>query len=472
MNLQFLERILHFLAGVGWVMGMVWLGLCVFSVGLLILMYTRWGQSHPLEKCMGLSLLAHGLLLGYATTISLAAAPLPPGEPAFQVALVEGDAEENAVPASTVSSGESLTKTDQPWEVLQHEAAAQPAPAKLERQKTDSPPPERIVHVDVDKLPGDPALEKTAVSKIAAPEPKMTDFDEPLTPDVPAELVAPPLEAPPAQNREPSEPASITALPQSPVSNPFRAGESSPEPTRSSVSDIPRELLQPMVSPPRIGSPAMPEPGDSLGDATFSNEPGGRPARANAASEIPEMYKLRVMPNRSDVTRHHGGSPETEKAVQAALKWLADNQAADGRWKAGEHGAGRDENVLGHARQNAGSEADTGVTGLALLAFLAAGNTHQQGEYKDNIRHGLEFLLRSQARDGNLGGSAAIYEFMYCHAMATCALSEVFGMTHEERLREPVQARFATPSPRRILKAAGGGIGPAIPAIPANLAGS
>ena len=70
------------------------------------------------------------------------------------------------------------------------------------------------------------------------------------------------------------------------------------------------------------------------------------------------MYKLRVMPNRSDVTQHHGGSPETEKAVQAALKWLADNQAADGRWKAGDHGAGRDENVHGHDRQNAGSQAD------------------------------------------------------------------------------------------------------------------
>ena len=77
MNLQFLERIFHFLAGVGWVMGMVWIGLCVFTVGMLILMYTRWGQSHPLEKCMGLSVLAHILLVGYATTISLTM-PTPP----------------------------------------------------------------------------------------------------------------------------------------------------------------------------------------------------------------------------------------------------------------------------------------------------------------------------------------------------------------------------------------------------------
>ena len=28
---------------------------------------------------------------------------------------------------------------------------------------------------------------------------------------------------------------------------------------------------------------------------------------------------------------------------------------------------------------------------------------------------------------------------MYCHAMATCALSEAYGMTHDDRLREPVR---------------------------------
>jgi hypothetical protein len=151
---------------------------------------------------------------------------------------------------------------------------------------------------------------------------------------------------------------------------------------------------------------------------------------------LPEMYKLRVMPNRSDVAKHHGGSPETEKAVSAALKWLADNQAADGRWKAGDHGAGRDENVQGHDRQNAGSKADSGVTGLALLAFLAGGHTHEEGPYKENVRRGLEYLLRTQARDGNLGGEASTYEFMYCHAMAACALSEAYGMTRDKQLRE------------------------------------
>ena len=95
--------------------------------------------------------------------------------------------------------------------------------------------------------------------------------------------------------------------------------------------------------------------------------------------------------------------------------------------------------MLGRNRQGAGSRADTAMTGLALLAFLGSGHTHLDGPYRDDVRRGLEFLMQTQAPDGNLGGQAAVFEFMYCHAMAACALSEAYGMTHDQRLREPVR---------------------------------
>ncbi len=94
---------------------------------------------------------------------------------------------------------------------------------------------------------------------------------------------------------------------------------------------------------------------------------------------------------------------------------------------AGKAGDGQD-------RFAAGSSADTGITGLALLAFLASGNTHLQGEHKLAVRRGLEFLLGMQDADGNLGASNNIYEKMYCHAMATCALSEAYAMSRDDRL--------------------------------------
>jgi hypothetical protein len=389
--LHFLERMLHFLAGVGWMMGLIWIGLCAFSVGLLILMYTRWGQSHPLEKCLGLSFFAHLLLVGYAATISLYEPSPTPSEPAFQVSFVEGDAEQTDSLASANPAGEPAAKTEQPWEVPQLDKTAASAPAKADRPDAESPPPEPLEH---------PSLENSAISEITPPESDAAMLDAPLPRDTPTEAVAPPVEARPA------------SLPQSPDTNPV-ADRDAPVASTKAAEDAVK--------------------------AISSQKPREIPAQAEPAVEIPEMYKLRVAANRSEVAAHHGGSPETEKAVHAALRWLADNQAADGRWKAGDHGAGRDENVLGHARQNAGSKADTGVTGLALLAFLAGGNTHKQGEHQDNLRRGLEFLLRTQARDGNLGGNASTYEFMYCHAMAACALSEAFGMTREPRLREPVE---------------------------------
>ena len=174
------------------------------------------------------------------------------------------------------------------------------------------------------------------------------------------------------------------------------------------------------------GSPAVSLTGIARGDGDV-----GKP--------VPDAYRLRVAPNRANVAQSRGGTAETEAAVKAALKWLADNQAADGRWNPRTHGAGKETNVLGRDRQNAGSHADTAMTGLALLAFLASGHTHLDGPYRDDVRRGLEYLMRTQAADGNLAGQAAPFEFMYCHAMAACALSEAYGMTHDARLREPVR---------------------------------
>ncbi len=96
-------------------------------------------------------------------------------------------------------------------------------------------------------------------------------------------------------------------------------------------------------------------------------------------------------------------------------------QSGDGRWDPRAFSAGAGLAADGEDRQGAGAHADTGITGLALLAFLAAGQTHLDGEYHDTVRRGLEFLLRSQDATGNLGATNNLYERMYCHAMAACA---------------------------------------------------
>ena len=134
---------------------------------------------------------------------------------------------------------------------------------------------------------------------------------------------------------------------------------------------------------------------------------------------------------------------QTEAAVVAALDWLARHQDADGRWDASDHGAGQEKRTLGQDRKGAGEQADTGLTGLALLAFLGSGHTHQAGPHTITVKRGIDYLLANQGANGNLAGDAELFAFMYCHGMATLALTEAYAMTGDPRLARPVNRAIA-----------------------------
>ena len=98
MNSFRFHRVIEFFTGIDLAMGILWLGLAAFTLGLLILRYTRWGQSHQLEKCMALSVLAHLLLLGYAATMHIVNPP-PGGDSVCFIALEEDTDSEKGEPA-------------------------------------------------------------------------------------------------------------------------------------------------------------------------------------------------------------------------------------------------------------------------------------------------------------------------------------------------------------------------------------
>ncbi|MGA2501810.1 MAG: prenyltransferase/squalene oxidase repeat-containing protein, partial [Tepidisphaeraceae bacterium] len=156
------------------------------------------------------------------------------------------------------------------------------------------------------------------------------------------------------------------------------------------------------------------------------------------AYTLPAIYRLRVDPNRASITEGLGATPLTETAVKNSLHWIGDSQEPDGRWSPAKSGAGRENREDGHDRKGAGSQADAGLTGLAILTMAASGNTHQSGPYQEKVRRAMRFLLNGQAADGNLAGRAGLYEFMYSHGIATFALGELLAMTNDPNLREPV----------------------------------
>ena len=168
---------------------------------------------------------------------------------------------------------------------------------------------------------------------------------------------------------------------------------------------------------------------------------------------VPPIYEGRNLGRRRDTARKYGGTDASEKTVEMSLRWLATHQDPAGFWDADGFDAQcpDGERCTGHAglverddegRSFAGKNSDSGLTALCLLAFLGAGYTHEEGQYADQIDRTLSWLVRQQRADGFLGGKATHYEQMYCHAMASYALAEAFGMqsdlSSDSRLREPL----------------------------------
>ncbi|MBX3439836.1 MAG: hypothetical protein KF861_20270 [Planctomycetaceae bacterium] len=167
------------------------------------------------------------------------------------------------------------------------------------------------------------------------------------------------------------------------------------------------------------------------------------PLRRSDLIRVPATYQLRSVEERKLATRQFGGTRESEQAVEQALKWLASVQHPDGYWDASRFGAGTaKESRAEHERPNVGGDADTGVTALAVLAFLGAGHTAENGEYAATVRSALQWLISQQDRTGYLGGNASFIAGMYCHGMSAFALAEAHAMMVEagnaDWLRRPI----------------------------------
>jgi|GEM_PF-275107 len=80
-------------------------------------------------------------------------------------------------------------------------------------------------------------------------------------------------------------------------------------------------------------------------------------------------------------------------AVKKGLKYLVEHQQPDGGWN---QGGGWRQNLSGGRIEgsNVADPSDVGNTAFALLALIRAGNTPTEGEYREAVRRGLEFILK------------------------------------------------------------------------------
>ncbi|MEZ6143069.1 MAG: prenyltransferase/squalene oxidase repeat-containing protein [Zavarzinella sp.] len=138
------------------------------------------------------------------------------------------------------------------------------------------------------------------------------------------------------------------------------------------------------------------------------------------------------MMGRSGATRDKllkagGGNSESEAAVAKGLTWLARKQIKDGSnkgyWEY-DTADGKEHNYK------------IAATGMALLPFLAAGETHKSGKkYREVVARGVEWLSSQVSLDGSMVKKVGI-STPYSHAIGTVALCEAVGMTKDPSLKQ------------------------------------
>ncbi len=143
----------------------------------------------------------------------------------------------------------------------------------------------------------------------------------------------------------------------------------------------------------------------------------------------------RSVAGRKKMLREFGGKygGEAEKAVVRGLDWLLSAQCENGSW-----GVGKSRSMT--ARQERAR-----LTGLALLAYLAHGETPQSEKYGETVQRAIEYLLGEQDKKSGrfcpFSKTIGSYDDIgvYGHAIATYALAEAYGLTRAPMLKQPVE---------------------------------
>ncbi|MFM7108037.1 MAG: prenyltransferase/squalene oxidase repeat-containing protein [Planctomycetaceae bacterium] len=105
---------------------------------------------------------------------------------------------------------------------------------------------------------------------------------------------------------------------------------------------------------------------------------------------------------------------DVREMYDAGIRYLLKTQDASGSWKDGQAGPG--------------------VTGMAVMVFLASGEDPNFGPYREPIRKALRSMIAAQdPNTGFLGGTTG-HDSMYQHGFGMLALAESYGAVDDRGL--------------------------------------
>ncbi len=128
----------------------------------------------------------------------------------------------------------------------------------------------------------------------------------------------------------------------------------------------------------------------------------------DSALKFPAFFSSRTPSKRRKALKKHGGSDETEASVEKALAYLDSKQNEDGSW----------------GSENLRDGSNVVLSSLAVLTFLAHGETTFSPKYGQTVRKGIRKLV-DFSRMENIEKCADGFG----HAILAYALSEAYGIT-------------------------------------------
>lgn len=151
----------------------------------------------------------------------------------------------------------------------------------------------------------------------------------------------------------------------------------------------------------------------------------GAPADPPAKGDTTKSGIDRTGATKKRLLKEFGGSEESEEAVMLGLAWLTQSQKQDGNW----------------VYDGSKSDDKAAATGMAVLAFLGAGQSQKEGRYKQTVQAGLDWLVKNvDMSQGPNRGHFKSSQDMYSQGIATLALCEAYGMSQDPALKPAAQA--------------------------------
>jgi hypothetical protein len=188
------------------------------------------------------------------------------------------------------------------------------------------------------------------------------------------------------------------------------------EPEEMPKLDEIQELDEKPLEPPEpmdVEFSADAVPTDTLAPPSPATDFSPMPAQFDAVAMVKSpvimkgIYGSRSPGMRGTAMAKFGAPAGVEGAVLRALRWLKKEQQSDGSWKNHAHA----------------------MTGMALLAYLAHGETPASEEFGATVEKAIRWLMDHQEPGGGFPRS-------YQHAIATYALCEAYALTKVPAIQE------------------------------------